>query len=208
MPHFPPGLLLPSSLPFLFPSHPSPSSLPPLSLLLHLPPLLASSFPLLPLSTHSSPILPFFTFYPLSPSVPFPSLQTFPLLSWCSLFISLSLLHRTTWRNPFCWVNLKYSARRGREGEYSTILAGSCCRNHHKRSPNAFPSIKQNYIHFFWFNYLFVFCNKSTLLTKAERQNKANECKSFLPYIVLYVSYHFKLAVSKINLEITPFFQR
>ena len=51
-----------------------------------------------------------------------------------------------------------------------------------------------------------VFCNKSTLLTKAERQNKANECKSFLPYILLYVSYHFKLAVSKINLEITPFF--
>lgn len=48
----------------------------------------------------------------------------------------------------------------------------------------------------------------STLLTKAERQNKANECKSFLPYILLYVSYHFKLAVSKINLEITPFFQR
>ena len=104
----------------------------------------ATSFGLLfPYPSSLYPLLPHPTFlYLLSPFsfCPIPFSLDFSLLSWCSLFISLSLLHRTTWRNPFCLVNLKYSARRGREGEYSTILAGSCCRNHQRL-------IKQTYKH-------------------------------------------------------------
>lgn len=105
----------------------------------------ATSFGLLfPYPSSLYPLLPHPTFlYLLSPfsfcPIPF-SLDFSPSILMFSVYKSKFTSSHNLKKSLFCLVNLKYSARRGREGEYSTILAGSCCRNHQRL-------IKQTYKH-------------------------------------------------------------